>query len=41
MDLHNNGVGIGQARAGGGMPDLRTPGLQWFKGTDARYPNAP
>jgi hypothetical protein len=27
MDLHNNGVGIGKARAGGATPDVRTPGL--------------
>lgn len=36
MDLHNNGVGIGQFNAHGNEPDLKTPGLQWFGGRNAR-----
>jgi hypothetical protein len=32
MDLHNNGVGIGQARAGGALPNTSTPGLKMQPG---------
>lgn len=38
MDLRNNGVGIGQARAGGGAPSHRTPGIVTMERRGSRYP---
>jgi hypothetical protein len=40
MDLHNNGVGIGQARAGGRAPTYRTPGIVTMERKGARYPSS-